>query len=341
MNGKAPTIPAARGLSLALIALCATAYPRLGRAAEEIGDPWAPGDGAAESAYRKTIGEGVAEYDAGHFEEARSLFRRAHETNPNARTFRGLGMTSFELRDYAAAVRNLSAALRDQRKPLSAEQRNAARELLERSRMFVDVYTLTLSPKDARVTIDGHAPEFEPDGTLLFGFGTHALEARAQGKATRSLSFKVRGGERRELIVTLEPVSFSGARLTDSGTPQLLADAKPSADVGSNRAASRWLWAGGATALLAGGAGFYFSRQNSELKSCRSPSAGLRCTDESAIQRQWYFALGATVVTGVAALTMGLVGVLSWKSSPPSAANHSAVDCTLSPFGITCGKTFQ
>jgi outer membrane protein assembly factor BamD (BamD/ComL family) len=46
------------------------------------------------------IGDAVAEYEAGHYQEARALFRQAHEKQPTARTLRGIGMASFELRDY-------------------------------------------------------------------------------------------------------------------------------------------------------------------------------------------------------------------------------------------------
>jgi tetratricopeptide (TPR) repeat protein len=83
----------------------------------------------ADARYRSTLKDALAEYDANHFEEARVLFRRAHEINPNARTLRGIGMASFELRDYVAAVRTLSAALVETRKPLSAEQRTHAQGL--------------------------------------------------------------------------------------------------------------------------------------------------------------------------------------------------------------------
>src|SRR5262249_43441282 len=57
------------------------------------------------------IADAVAEYDAGHFEEARALFRRAQAEAPSARTLRGIGMASFELRDYVEADRALAAAL--------------------------------------------------------------------------------------------------------------------------------------------------------------------------------------------------------------------------------------
>src|ERR1700690_1915721 len=158
----------------------------------------------ADARYRSTLKDALAEYDASHFEEARILFRRAHEINPNARTLRSIGMASFELRDYVAAVRALTAALVETRKALNSEQRTHAQGLLERSRMYVDIYSLKISPADARVLIDGRAPDAEPDGTVLLGFGTHNLEVSKPGFVLRAMAVNVRGGERKELAMTLE-----------------------------------------------------------------------------------------------------------------------------------------
>ena len=338
-----PILPStlARALAIALAVLCSTTVLDAARAADNLTDPWSPADATDEAAYRKTIKEGVTEYAARHFEEARSLFRRAHEMSPNARTFRGIGMTSFELRDYVLAVRNLSAALRDEHKPLSAEQRKDTQDLLDRSRLFVDIYKLTVSPRDAHVTIDSRAPEFEPDGTLLLGFGAHTVEASAQGMTGRSLPISVRGGERKDLSLTLERTPTASARGSDGGAARPGLDRKPTPVRTSNGSAAAWLWASGGTALLAAGAGLYWFMQNSELKSCRNPpSASLRCTDESAIKTQWNVGLGATVGTGAAALTMAIIGILSWDSGQPPASKHSALDCTVGPFGVTCAGTF-
>src|SRR6188508_389327 len=73
---------------------------------------------ADDAAYRASVDEAVAEFSAGHWEEARTLFKRAHERQPNARTLRGMGMAAFEMRMYVTAIRELEAALRDARKPL-------------------------------------------------------------------------------------------------------------------------------------------------------------------------------------------------------------------------------
>ena len=321
-------------LGIAVVALGSTMFMQAARAADSLTEPWSPVDAADDPAYRKAIKEGLAEYDALHFEEARSLFRRAHEISPSARTFRGMGMTSFELRDYVSAVRNLSAALRDQRRPLSAEQRRRAQDLFDRSRAFVDVCTLKVSPRNARVIVDGHAPEFEPDGTLLFGFGLHTVEVSAQAMEIRSLALNVRGGERRELSVKLAPASAAGAGSADATV------STPLAVPWSNGAAAAWLWSSAGAALLAGGSGIYWYMQNSQLNSCHNPTNGYRCTNESALKTQRNIALGLTVGTGAAALTAAIIGIVVWNSGPAPAIGPSTVGCTVQPFGIAYARSF-
>ena len=330
------TVPGVRlgGAILVSMMFLATA-----RAADKTSEPSAS-DGTDDPAYRKAIKEGLAEFAALHFEEARSLFRRAHDINPNARTFRGIGMTSFELRDYVAAVRNLSAALQESRKPLSSEQRKNAQDLLERSRMLVDVYSLTVSPRDAFVLIDGRAPELDADGTLLLGVGLHNLEVSAPDMLMRSLPIHVRGGERKELSVTLERDFVANAQPTAVTGIQQETQFKPTPKVVSNTTATAWLLAGGGAALLAIGSGVYWALQESQLQTCHHPAPGDSCDTEGALEIQRNFAIGATLGVGAAALTMGLIGVLSWHPAPPAAKKHSALDCTVSPFGVTCGGSF-
>ena len=326
------SLSAAHGIAFALAAFSLAMFLPISRAAAR-----GATDAGDDPAYRKLVEEGLAEYDARHFEEARSLFRRAHEISPNARTFRGIGMTSFELRDYVSAVHNLGAALKDERKPLSAEQRERTRELLDRSRIFVDVYTLTVSPQNARVLVDGRAPEYEADGTLMFGFGSHTVEVRARDMVTRTLPISVKGGEKKELSVTLEPVVVAPAATAETAP---VAAVEPLHPAVSNVGAVAWLIAGGGAALLSGGAGYYLSTRQTELDSCHHPAPGLRCTNESSITTLRNVALGTTIGTGAAALTMALIGILSWNSEPTPGQAPSALNCIASPLGISCGGTF-
>jgi hypothetical protein len=248
-----------------------------------------------------------------------------------------MGMTSFELRDYVSAVHNLSAALKDEHKPLSSEQRERTQDLLDRSRMFVDVYTLTVSPPGARVFVDGHAPEYESDGTLMFGFGSHTVEVKARDMVTRSLPINVKGGERKELSVSLEPAVAAFATAPEAASAVTAVEPPPTA---SNAGAIAWMVAGGGTALLAGGAGFYLSTRQTQLDNCHHPAPGLQCTNESSIKTWRDAALGATIGTGVAALTMALIGILSWNSEPTPSQPPSAFNCIVSPLGISCGRSF-
>jgi hypothetical protein len=61
-------------------------------------------DTLAPLAYRETIAEALEEYQAQNYLEAYALFARAHALWPSARTFRGLGVVSFELHRYSEKV---------------------------------------------------------------------------------------------------------------------------------------------------------------------------------------------------------------------------------------------
>ena len=153
------------------------------------------------------IGDAVAEYDAGHFQEARALFRQAHEKSPTARTLRGIGMCSFELRDYVEAARALGASLREQRRPLTVEQKRHAEALLSRANTFVGRFTVKVKPESASLFVDGHPAELEPDSVLLLPFGRHTLSLRCAScaPAEKDQDIEVSGGERKTVELELAP----------------------------------------------------------------------------------------------------------------------------------------
>ena len=284
----------------------------------------------ADAKYRSSLKEALSEYDASHFEEARILFRRAHEIYPNARTLRSIGMASFELRDYVAAVRALSAALVDPRKPLSLDQRTHAQGLLDRSRMFVDVYTLKVTPADARILVDGRVPESEPDGTVLLGFGTHNLEASKAGFLVRTLVLNVRGGERKDLAMTLERRLLVAAQPADSAVAKATPSQAPAGEaiesVGPGHSGAGWFYAAGGAAVAAGVAGGLLLFVGSkELSSCKNPPPGKGpCDNESTLLVLRNLEAGATVATGIAAVTLAVIGILNRDSSSGASPSTSA-----------------
>jgi len=153
--------------------------------------------------YRSAIESAVDEYELGNFAEARSQFQRAHELYPNARSWRGMGMTEFELRNYPDAIDHLERALACEIKPLSESLRRETEWLLERARGYVARVTLRLEPRDASVTLDGVPLEPAQRDVLLLAVGDHTLEFRALNCQTEKRNIKVTGGEQRTLQVSL------------------------------------------------------------------------------------------------------------------------------------------
>ena len=131
-------------------------------------------------AYKEQIEQALTEFRLKNWAEARVLFRRAHELNPNARTLRGLGVVSFEMRDYQQAVQHLSYALVDTRQPLTDAQRAECEGLLSRARTFVGSYALHVTPATAQATLDGAPLVRDHEGMVLVPLGEHTLRATAE-----------------------------------------------------------------------------------------------------------------------------------------------------------------
>lgn len=137
----------------------------------------------AQEDYDSLIRDALAEFEAGRYEEAATLFGRAHEQNPSARTHRGLGLAYFEGRHYVLAVRHLRAALADRRRALNAQQRSSAQDVLRRAEGFVARFTVATTPANVVIEVDGQPAEVE-NGEVLIDAGRHELVARADGYET-------------------------------------------------------------------------------------------------------------------------------------------------------------
>ena len=158
--------------------------------------------------YQATIDEGVREFGAGNFVEARALFEHAHALNPNARTLRALGICAYELKHYEQATQELSAALSDSRNPLSPDLAAAVNETLERARRFVGELVLETQPVDSRVVIDGEA---RSGRRYALDVGDHLVVASADGYRSSDLTVTIAGMQRREVVLVLTPLASAQA----------------------------------------------------------------------------------------------------------------------------------
>jgi tetratricopeptide (TPR) repeat protein len=196
--------------------------------------------------YRETIDEALREFDAQHFEEARSLFLHAHRLYPNARTHRALGLVEYELRNYIDSVIHLEVALASDTKRLNDAQRSETERVLSRAHKFVGRFMLQLRPSTSELTLDGKQIDARPDTPLLLGIGEHQLQVRAEGFEPQQRALDIKGGERETLTILLsaahsEPIAAHSPATNDSAP-------------GARRwYRSPWLWTGVAI-VLAGAA---------------------------------------------------------------------------------------
>lgn len=203
-----------------------------------------------EQAYVEIIKQAVYEADIGNWKEARALFKRAHELQPNARTYRGLGMVAFNMRDYVQAIRDLRAALADERRELTESQKSHVNELLDRAAQFVGQYRLQAEPARAVVELDGNPVAYESDGTVLVNLGEHWLRVTAKGHHELNRKLKVEGGEDRVLKLVLQSESATGRETGGAESAPEPADQEPGGRV--------WTWVALGGAVAAGAAGITF-----------------------------------------------------------------------------------
>lgn len=275
---------------------------------------------AQEDAYRARIAQAVAEFDARRFEEARALFRSAHEISPNARTLRGIGLASFELSDYPEAYRSLSAALTDTRQPLTPEQTAEVQALLERTRAFVGAFRIAVTPEGALVEIDGATREPEPDGRVLLTLGAHTITARAPGHLDRTHEVRVNGGEDETIELALELV-------VDARPPPL-----PRPSPSDPTAAIALLVTGGAAALasIALGSSWWLYQQN-ELDACVGD-----CFNGGDVASARDAAIATTLALGGVGAALLVAGAILLGTS----STQSAVHCAPGVIGVMCGGAF-
>lgn len=156
-----------------------------------------------EESYRRLIDQAVSEFKHGNFPEAFSLFERAHGLQPSARTLRGMGLAKFEARNYVEAIQHLKSALRDERKPLTDQQRTHTQDLIQRSEGYIAQYELQLSPDGATVLVDARPPVIV-DGTLLLDPGAHELTISVDGYEVETRNVRAQPNERLSLRIELD-----------------------------------------------------------------------------------------------------------------------------------------
>lgn len=295
-------------LQLALVLSCLGCAPELARAEE------AP-------QYRSLIASALDEYELGNYEEARSLFERAHASEPSARTLRGIGMAAYQARRYVVALGYLQAALADQRKPLTPPMRREVQSALDAAQGFIARYELQLDPSEASVAVDGEVVSAS-EGFLLLDPGEHELVVNADGYKTEVRHIKATSGRRGRIELRLTPSSSEASVATAdsaSAAPHTMRpqdEGKPSGvrvplalkalTIGSLSLAV----AGGVVGTVGGLKAVEEERALARVcpdKTCPSEKSG-----QLSDGKRWAAISTASLVVGGVGLAAGIVGIVLW-----------------------------
>ena len=288
--------------------------------------------------YQRTIRSAISEFNEGRWEEARALFREANEMYPNARSLRGIGMASFEMREYAVAHDALLEALASEIRPLTRGQRRETEELLDRARRFIGRVRVVVSPPEAALQVDLREPRFADDGSMLLDVGEHSLSATLEGFRPSTQQLVVEGGEDTTIRIALQ-----------SNTPdEAVVEAAPAAG-GSGDLFDRPLALAGLVVLASAGAPLvamlggvgWFADRDGELGLCRSVSSTQRCLNEDTIASEHDASVGFTIAMGVTAALAGGAGLtLLLLGLDESGSEAEALVCTPTVGGAACAGRF-
>jgi hypothetical protein len=279
-------------LGIALVALgiaLVVLVPRPVRAQETSDSTEPPG-------YAALLDGALAEFQASRWAEARALFQRAHESYPNARTLRGIGMASFEMADYPAAIEALEGALTSEVRPLTEEQRTQVSALLERARALIGHFVVPAAGEDVRLSVDGVLTRPEGDwprteGRLALGVGSHEILLRDSDGRTARVRLSVRGGEDTRLDVVPPGSEIAGSTSSDAAS-----DPGP------------WILAGAGAALVLTGA-ILHGVGASDIAAVNSAPAGTEWSSVSGVYDTAPVLTGTGIAALVAGSTMVVIGV--------------------------------
>jgi hypothetical protein len=286
------------------------------------------GNAAAQSnsEYQKLVKQALHEYQLGNFSEAKAFFAQAQALSPNARTLRGLGMSSYEMRNYVEAIDYFDAALHASERPLTPPMHAEVTQLLGQARAFISRVKLSVQPATAEVRVDTHPVRRDADGSILLDPGTHELLIEAAEYESTTRGIRADGNEMlsfsvslRPLHATPEPVRQVATESAEAEAPVLPEPARTAAPAPTAREASSsagpWLMIGASAAVAVTG-GVLLGVALSDKSKVEHPYTNVEDGPYYADYVQADRRVFPLSVAGIAALSVGATGLamgLIWK----------------------------
>ncbi len=333
---------------LMLVSVCVLLCPHTSVRAQEA----AADEATLTARYDAAVREAIAAQSSGDFEGAHALFEQAHALKPNARTLRGMGVASFQGRNFVRAIRELDAALVHPEKPLDAELRRAVDDLRTRASAEVGIWMLRVEPSSALISIDQGAAQAHTE-PLVLEPGSHQIAVAADGFVSQTLDITVRRGTREAMGVRLAPITTEQPEEVAQAEADRAAEPTqnaPVADRPPSRRPHRLRMIGFYTALSLSGAAAITAtsvfwagkkRVGAIAKECRSLDAGVCSLEERAALAQdaelKRFQRTTNASWGVAGSALGIaIGLFGWDYF----ASGLRIDLRVSNTDVSVHGTF-
>jgi hypothetical protein len=170
-------------------------------------------EGDARSAFE----QGKDLFEHGDFRTAHAKFRTAYDQSKNPRILWNLAACSSREKRYARAIAEAERFLAEGGTSLSDEQVGRAVNFVREMRAFVAEVSLTVSPVDARVTIDRElAPTEGGTAKVFLEVGTHDLYAEKEGFEPLRSSLAIEAPTALARTIQLRPVVTAARLVVDA-----------------------------------------------------------------------------------------------------------------------------
>ena len=162
--------------------------------------PQKPAAGEAKEADRH-FKSGVALFKEGKYSEALAEFERAYEISPHPLVLYNIAGCHRELSHYGEAVKFYERFLDEGKGQVPPSRLTAARGELDGILARIARVTVTASPEDATIFVDGEQLDALTKMPLIMPPGEHELSAKAPGRMDVARKIRVASGD--ELTVEL------------------------------------------------------------------------------------------------------------------------------------------
>jgi hypothetical protein len=159
---------------------------------------------------RRHFESGIRLYEDKNYSGALAEFEAAYRSYPSGSSLQNVALCQKQLYRYSEAKDTLSRLLANHGSELTPDERKSVREAVDELASLVGTIRVTVSPNNARITLDGRSlTQEERAQAVSLDVGEHRIAAEAEGYAPLLRVFRVAGGHS-DIPVELHLVETTG-----------------------------------------------------------------------------------------------------------------------------------